>query len=482
MIDLRPVAFVIGLLVTAMGVMMLLPMALDWQRGDPNWRAFLAAAMVTGLAGATMAFASASGRGTGLTLRQGFVVTAGVWIVLPLAGAVPFVLGAPGAGLTDAYFEAVSGMTTTGTTVFAGLDALPRGTNLWRGMLNWLGGLGIVIVAMVFLPTMKVGGMQFFRSEGFDTLGKVLPRALDISVALIGIYLALTVACVVTYYSLGLPGFEAVVHALSTVSTGGFSSTDRSFAAFVGAPEVAATIFMIAASLPFIRYVQLARGSVTPLWHDAQVRAYLRWIALAVGAVTLHEVLASGAEPLPMLRQAAFNIVSSFSGAGFTSADLTLWQPFSFVILIVVGLIGGCTSSTACSIKVFRFLVLFEAIRVQIRRLHSPNAMLKPRYEDRTLEPDVIDSVIVFFTLFMASFGILTAALSMTGLDSTAAVTAAWTSIANVGPVFGTGVGASGSVGAFPWTAKWLMIGGMLVGRLEMLAFFVLFLPRFWRP
>jgi trk system potassium uptake protein TrkH len=481
MIDLRPVSYVIGLLLAGMGVLMALPMALDMADGNANWRAFLQAGLVTFTLGAAVALASSGGRGQGLTLHQSFLLTTGVWVALPAAGALPLMLGAPDAGLTDAYFEAMSGLTTTGTTVFTGLDALPRGTNLWRVMQNWLGGLGILIVAMIFLPVMKVGGMQFFRSEGFDTLGKILPRAFDISRALIQVYLGMTLACAVVYRLLGLPAYEAAVHALSTVSTGGFSSSDMSFAAFRGAPEVAASVFMILASLPFVRFVQLVQGQAAPLWRDVQVRAYLRWTAYAIAAVTAHEVLTKGAPVLPMLREATFNIVSTFSGTGFTSTDLTLWGPFSFVILMVVGLIGGCTASTSCSIKVFRFLVLFEAIRVQIRRLHSPNAINALRYEGRLLDADVVDSVILLFTLFMATFGVLTGALALAGLDTTAAVTAAWTSIANVGPAFGGGVGPTGAVDAFPLAAKWLMILGMLLGRLELLAVFVLLMPRFWR-
>jgi len=481
MIDPRPVAYIIGLLMVALGGLMALPLLLDLAWQNQNWRAFLTSGVITMVMGGALALASASGRGTGLDLRQSFLLTAAVWVVLPAAGALPLMLGAPYLGVTDAMFEAVSGMTTTGTTVIVGLDDLPRGTNLWRVMLQWLGGLGIVIVAMIFLPIMKVGGMQFFRSEGFDTLGKILPRALDISAALIQVYLVLTVACILCFYALGMPGFEAVIHALSAVSTGGFSSSDQSFASFPGATEYAAAVFMLLASMPFIRFVQVAQGAVQPLWRDAQVRAYLRWNAYAIAAVVAAELVLDGQPFWPTLREATFNITSTFSGTGFTSADLTLWSPFSFVVLMVVGLIGGCTSSTGCAIKVFRMLILFEAIRVQIRRLRHPSAILALRFEDRVVDDDVLSSVILFFTLFMATFGALVAGLSLTGLETKAIVTAAWTSIANVGPAFGPGVGPTGAVDGFPASAKWLMMLGMIVGRLELLAVFVLILPRFWR-
>lgn len=481
MIDLRPVAYVIGLLVVALGVFMMFPLALDLASGDPNWRAFFRAAVICLVAGGAMAVASSNGAGQTMTLQQIFLLTTGVWIAMPAFGALPLMMGAPYLSLEDALFESVSGMTTTGTTVIEGIDALPLGTNLWRGILQWLGGLGIVIVAMLFLPVMKVGGMQFFRSEGFDTLGKVLPRALDISSALIQIYVWLTVACAITYFALGMSGFEAVVHALTTVSTGGFSTSDKSFGLFQGPAEYAAVVFMLLGSLPFIRFIQLVQGSLRPLISDSQVRAYLRWNLYAVGLIVIYELETHQFRIEPLIRETLFNVVSTFSGTGFSSVDLSGWGPFPFVILIIVGLIGGCTSSTGCSVKVFRYLILFEAIKVQIRRLHNPSSVNPMRYDGRTVGMDVVDSVIVFFTLFILSFGLLAVGLGLTGLEFKTAVTAAWTSIANVGPVFGPEVGPTGAVYAFPESAKWLMMIGMLVGRLELLSVYVLFMRRFWR-
>lgn len=481
MMDMRPVGYVIGLLVATLGVTMMFPLMLDLMTDNGHWQAFLESALISVMAGGVLALACANGTGKGLTIQQSFMLTTGVWVTLPFFGALPFMLGEPGVGITDAYFEAMSGMTTTGSTVFVGLDDLPLGTNLWRGILQWLGGLGIVIVAMIFLPVMKVGGMQFFRSEGFDTLGKILPRALDISAALIQIYVGLTISCAVVYFALGMSGFEAVVHAFTTVSTGGFSTSDKSFGLFIGPNEYAAAFFMVAASLPFIRFVQLTQGSFGPIWRDVQVRAYLRWIAYAITAVLIYEVVDRGAPFWQTLRETTFNIITIFSGTGFTSVDLSSWGPFPFVVLIVVGLIGGCTSSTGCSIKVFRFLILFEAIRTQIRRLYSPSAVHSVHYDKRVVSEDILNSVIVFFTLFILSFGILAVLLSMTGLEAKTAVTAAWTAIANVGPAFGPEVGPTGAMNEFPAAAKWLMSMGMLVGRLELMSVYVLFTVRFWR-
>lgn len=481
MIDLRPVGYVIGLLLAALGAMMVFPLLLDLAAGDRNWMAFLEAAIVTALVGLLLTLACANGRGTGLTIRQSFVLTTVTWVALPGFGALPFIFGAPDASFTNAVFEAMSGMTTTGTTVFMGLDDLPPGVNLWRGILQWLGGLGIVIVAMIFLPVMKVGGMQFFRSEGFDTLGKILPRAFDISSALILIYIALTLACTVAYFALGMTGYDAVVHALTTVSTGGFSSSDASFGKYAGPLEYVSVLFMLLGSLPFIRFIQIMQGSFRPALRDVQIRAYLRWNLYAILAIVAYEVHDRGAPFWVTLRETAFNVVSTFSGTGYSSVDLSSWGPLPFVLLIMVGLIGGCTSSTGCSVKIFRYLVLFEAVKVQVRRLHSPSAMIEPRLEGRRIGQDVIDSVIVFFTLFILTFGLLSVALALTGLETRTAFSAAWTAVANIGPVFGPEVGPTGAVDGFPAVSRWIMIFGMLVGRLELLSVYVLFLARFWR-
>nr|WP_029371442.1 TrkH family potassium uptake protein [Paracoccus sp. TRP] len=481
MIDIRPVANIVGKVVVTLGAAMTLPMLVDWWHGDAHWMSFLGSSFLTMLAGGLVALSTRQSDKS-LAIQQVFLLTAMLWLVVPVAGALPFMLGEPQASFTDAYFEAMSGMTTTGTTVFPDLDSLPKGTNLWRAFLNWAGGLGIIVVAMIFLPVMKVGGMQFFRSEGFDTLGKILPRAFDIAREMTGVYIAMTACSMVVYILLGMKGFDALVFALSTCSTGGFSNYNSSFGPYIGAPEYAAAFFMIMASIPFIRMVQLIRGSAEPLWRDIQVRAYLRWTFYAVAVIVLYRLLWLEAKnPLDVIRETTFNVVSAFSGTGLSTTDVTQWGHFPFVILLVVGLIGGCTGSTSCSVKVFRYLVLFQAVKAQLRRMQSPHRVFPLLYDGRPLDEDVIDSVMSFFTLFILSFGLLIIGLALTGLHPRTALTAAWTAIANVGTVWGPEMTDNGGVTNFPTASKWLMIFGMYLGRLELISVLVLFLPRFWR-
>jgi len=479
--DLRPVAHIIGLMLVALGVMMLVPMAVAMAGEDRGWPIFLQSAALTVMSGLFLALSSANSLSTGLTLRQSFLLTTLTWIVVPAYGAIPFALGTGGERLVDALFEAMSGMTTTGTTILEGLDNRPPALLLWRSILQWLGGLGIVIVALVFLPVMKVGGMQYFRAEGFDTLGKILPRVRDISLMLIEIYLALTVAAAVAYVLAGMSAFDAINHALTTIATGGYSTRDTSFAEFSPAAQYVCIAFMWLAGLPFIRYIQLVNGEVRPLFQDVQIRAYFRWSLYAVAVIVSYRLITQGGDIETVIRESAFNLVSLFSGTGYGSADIESWGDFPLLIVIVAGFIGACTASTGCSIKVFRYLVLFEAIKAQLRELVHPNRVAPILLQGRRVEEGVITSVVVLFTAFVLGFGLLAVALSLTGLQMRTSITAAWTAIANIGPAFGPEVGPTGAVNYFPDTAKWLMMLGMLLGRLEMVAVLVLLLPRFWR-
>ncbi|WP_417601893.1 TrkH family potassium uptake protein [Pararhodobacter oceanensis] len=481
MIDFRPVAHIIGWLLVSLGALMIVPLAVDITAGSSDWKVFVQSAFVTMVAGGALILTTANSLGAALTLRQSFLLTTLTWTVLPLFGAVPLMLGLGHIGWTDAIFESMSGLTTTGSTILVGLDGLPPGLTLWRSMLQWLGGLGIVIVALIFFPVMKVGGMQHFRSEGFDTMGKVLPRAADISWMLVQIYAGLTVLCALSYLVGGMGAFDAINHALTTVSTGGFSTRDTSFGEFEGQIHWISAAFMWLAGLPFIRYVQMVNGSVTPLFRDIQVRAYFRWTLYAIALVSLYRAFHSEAAIEPIIREATFNVVSLFSGTGYGSADVGSWGDFPILVFIVGGFIGSCTASTGCSLKVFRFLVLFEAIRAQLRQLVSPNRVILLHLDGRRLDDDVVVSVVVMFSAFVLGFGILTIGLSLTGLEMRTAFTAAWTSICNIGPAFGAGVGPTGAMDAFPDSAKWLMTAAMLMGRLEMIAVLVILLPRFWR-
>jgi trk system potassium uptake protein TrkH len=481
MLDLRPVGYVIGLLVVILGGTMVFPLLLDLYDGKGEWPVFLESALFCLLVGGVLALTCANGVGRGLSIRQTFLLTTLVWVVLPIFGALPLMLGATELSFTDAFFEAMSGLTTTGSTVISGLDDLPRGLLLWRGILQWLGGIGIIVVAMVFLPELRVGGMQIFKSEAFDTMGKILPRAQEIAKQISVIYLVLTLVCALVYTVLGMGLFDAVVHAMTTMSTGGFSNYDASFGTFSGPAEYAAAIFMVVAALPFVRYVQMVNGKTLPLFQDSQVRAFMATILVLVAITAGVLVTIFPHHPEQAVREALFNIISIMSGTGYASVDYMAWGPFLIMIFFFIGLIGGCAGSTACSVKIFRYQLLFASIRVQVQRIRSPNGVFVPRYEGRPVTPDVLSSVISFFMFFVITLGIVAWALALTGLDFITAISGAATAVANIGPGLGDIIGPAGNFAPLNDTAKWILAIAMLIGRLELMAVYAILTVRFWR-
>ncbi|MGB0958810.1 MAG: TrkH family potassium uptake protein [Halocynthiibacter sp.] len=481
MIDLRPVGYVIGLLVVILGATMLVPMLIDILDGAEHWTVFLVSAILTTLLGGALALSCANGVDEGLNIQQTFLLTTSVWVALPLFGAIPFVIGETDARFVDAYFEAMSGLTTTGSTVFSGLDALPKGLLLWRGMLQWFGGIGIIVVAMVFLPELRIGGMQIFRSEGFDTFGKILPRATEISSRISGIYVLLTFTCAFAYIASGMRTFDALVHAMTTIATGGFANYDASFGAFTPAAEYVSVIFMMLAALPFVRYVQLIGGTARPLFGDSQVRAFFKTAVVLIVIMTLWHWLSAPLQGEEAFRKSLFNVVSILTGTGYASADYMYWGAFPIAMFFFIGLIGGCAGSTACSVKIFRYQLLFSAITAQIRKIHSPHGIFATRYNGRDVGEDVLSSVMSFFVLFVVTLGVLSLLLGLAGLDFITSVSGAAAALANIGPGLGPEIGPAGNFGGLRDLAKWILIAGMVIGRLELMAVYAIFTWRFWR-
>ncbi len=481
MIDLRPVAYVIGRILIVLAILMVAPAIIDWRGGDVNWAAFAQSAILTGTVGVTLSLATANGLGAALEVRQAYLLTAGIWFLVPAFGALPFWLGAPGLPPLLAYFEAVSGITTTGATVIVGLDNLPVGMNLWRGMLNWTGGLGIAFIAMIFLPIMRVGGMQFFRTEGFDTFGKALPRATDIARQLLLVYAGLTVAAIAVYSAIGMPPIGAVVHGFATIATGGFSPFDASFGAFQGAGEYAGAVFMFLGSLPYIRFVQAMNGQMQPLWRDSQIRAYARWLLTAVLIVAGWQVWTTGMGAEPAFREALFNLTSIMSSTGFFSGSFPSWGGVMLVVAFTLGVVGACSGSSAAGLSVFRVQMAMAVLRRQIRQITSPSAVDPVKYDGRTVEEDVINALIMFISGFIVILGVMTVAMTLTGVDIESALFAVWTTLGNVGYGFGPLVARTGTFIDFPQPALIIMTLAMILGRLGLIAILVLLLPRFWR-
>ena len=482
MVDLRPVGFVIGLIVAVLGSTMMIPFAVDLAYGDGNADAFGEAALISVLSGAALSLSCQNRAGRSLSVRQAFLLTVGIWFVVPWFGALPFVIGKPDVPFIDAYFEAVSGITTTGASVFVAIDDLPAGVSVWRAMLNWFGGLGIAFIAMIFLPVLRVGGMQFFRTEGFDTFGKVLPRATDIARQLFYVYAGLSILCFVTYALLGMPVFEAATHALATIATGGFSPRAASFEGYSSALEYAAALFMVLGSLPYIRYVQLVWDSSRPLRTDPQVRAYLSWVGASVLTVAMWRVATSDQEIEPAFRETLFNLISIMSSTGFGTGDFASWGAFALIVGMWLGVIGACSGSSAAGLSVFRVQIMLGALGSAIRRIHAPNRVAPVRYAGRTVDNDTMDAIVLYLGAYILCFGFFVIGIDLSGVDFVSSIFAAWTTIGNIGYSYGPMVTRTGTFVDFPDTAELMMIVAMIMGRLSLLSVLVLVLPQFWRP
>ena len=488
MIDPRPVFFIIGWLLVMLAGAMLLPAAVEFDRPESESTVFLIGAAITLFVGGLLVAVCRSARPSSqlhryLTLRQSFLMAVLSWVVLSAFAALPLLLLTDiELDVTDAMFEAVSGITTTGSTVLTGLDDMAPGILLWRALLQWLGGMGIIVTAIAVSPLLRVGGMQIFRIESSDRSEKVLPRAAQIAGHIGVIYLAMTVVLTGALYAAGLGIFDAVVHSMTTIATGGFSTMDGSVGEFRN-PTVEWIIIagMVAGSLPFVLYIQMLRGRGARLLSDSQVQAFLGILLVSVAVLTAAHAAVNSVDPLVALRQVAFNATSYMTGTGYVTADFSVWGGFAPAALFCLMFIGGCAGSTTCGIKVFRLQVLFVEARAQFGRLLHPHGVYVPHYAGKPIPPAVATSVTSFVFLFITAFAVITVALGIAGLDLETAVSGAATAIANVGPGLGETIGPMGNFSTLNDPAKWVLICGMLLGRLEVLSVLLLFTPHFWR-
>ncbi|MEM6667372.1 MAG: TrkH family potassium uptake protein, partial [Pseudomonadota bacterium] len=393
MMDFRPILQVVGLLVAALGVAMIVPAIVDFFLDSADWIVFASSSLVTLFTGIAF-WAASRGADPRLSVRQAFVLTIASWVALATFGALPLVWSELGLSFTDAFFESMSGLTTTGSTVIVGLDLAPPGLLLWRGILQWLGGLGIIVMAIAVMPMLQVGGMQLFKVEAFDTSEKILPRATQISGQMTLLYGILTLVCVFAYDLAGMRFLDAVVHGMTTIATGGFSTHDASIGFYENPTiEVIAIVFMIVGSLPFILYLKAMNGSFTALGTDSQVRVFLLTLAGFIVLAAGHHVLVNGETPGLAFRHALFNMTSTMTGTGYAATDTTLWGPFSIGVFFIAMFVGGCAGSTSCGIKIFRFQVLFENVQQHLKRVLYPSGIFPKRYNDKPLSDAVVAAV-----------------------------------------------------------------------------------------
>lgn len=479
MIDLRPIFYVLGIILTFFSGAMILPITADLIAGNNDWEVFTISMLVSSFIGVMMVLTN-RGREFNLNIRQTFLLTNLTWVVLSIFGAVPFLLSNLQLSLTDALFESISGITTTGSTILTGLDTLPAGILLWRSILQWMGGIGVIVMALSVLPFLKVGGMQLFLTESSEN-EKAMPRAAQMAGYTAIIYSIFTLACMLAYNMAGMTPFDALCHAMTTIATGGFSTSDSSLAYFEQTDiEFIAITFMIIGSLPFVLYLRALRGKIAPLFKDHQVHVFLFILISAIGFMTLYLNNTGTVSLFEAFRLSAFNLVSITTGTGYATADFYQWGILPVMIFFFLMFMGGCAGSTTCGIKVFRFQVLFNVARAQLRSLTYPNGVFTPYYNGRPIPTDVPMAVTSFFYVFVLSYALIAILLAATGVDFITALSGAATAISNVGPGLGSTIGPNGTFQPLPDPAKWVLCFGMFLGRLEIFTVFVLLSRKFW--
>jgi trk system potassium uptake protein TrkH len=481
MFDLRPVAFVIGILLAMLAGTMLVPASLGLFVEAADWRIFALSGGLTAFVGIGIVLAARAPR-LSFNQRQALLLTTLSWVAIAGFGALPFHVAPLGLGYAGAYFEAMSGLTTTGSTVIIGLDRMDPGLLLWRSMLHFIGGIGIIVLAVAILPLLRVGGMQLFRLESSDKSDKVLPRATQIATGIAIVYALLTLVCAIVFWAGGMSGFDAVNHAMATLATGGFSTSDASFGKFDSAfLDAACTVFMLCGGLALTLFLRAYQGDVGALWRDSQLRTYLGVFACFTLAIAAWLVVAEGRPAAFALRHAAFTVASVLTTTGYASTDWNLWGPFPLVLIFLLTFVGGCSGSTSGGIKIFRFQVLFQIGRAQMRHTTLPSGIFLAKYNRKPITDAIAQSVLAFVALYAFTWALVAAGLALCGLDLVTALTGAATALGNVGPGLGDIIGPVGNFAPLPDSAKWILSVAMLLGRLELIAVLVLFSRAFWR-
>ena len=476
----KTVFFIIGILLVILGIFMLVPYGVQLIYNE-NSNSFLSSSIITAFIGILTILASLK-KEKQLNLQQAFLFSTLAWISIAIFGGIPFVLSNLKLSLSEAFFESMSGITTTGSTVILDLDSSPKSILIWRAIMQWLGGIGIIVMATTVLPLLKVGGMQLFKLDASGT-EKILPKTVEISVLIITIYTTLTFACAFVYWIQGMSIFDSIAHSFTTLATGGFSTHNESIGYFKNPGiEFTATIFIILGSIPFISYLKFIKGNKRVFFQDVQIKGFVYLLIISILIMFLYLFVNNNEYSfLDNLRISSFNVISILSGTGYVTDDFGLWGEFPLIFFLFLMFVGGCAGSTTCGIKVFRLQVLFLFLKNQIKKIIYPNSIFALNYNNQKVEDSFVNSVIVFIFSYLFIFLIIAILLSITGLDFLSAISGAATSISNVGPGLGEMIGPNGNFSQVSDVSKWILSFGMLLGRLEIFAVLVLFLPSFWR-
>jgi len=479
--DFRPIFNILGLLLCIESIALLIPMVFDLINHNQDWKQFFFISCLTFLIGLVL-YVGFKKENIKINLRQAFLLTIVSWFLIAFFGSLPFVYTSSSLNFTDSFFEAVSGITTTGSTVITNLDVLSEGILVWRSLLQWFGGIGIIVLAVAILPTLQIGGMQLLHMEHDDPYEKTLPKINKFIIEIVSLYLSLTILCFFFYYIFGMSAFDSLIHCMSTISTGGFSNHSLSFGYFKShSLENVSIVFMILGSLPFVIFIQFIHGQRISIFRDDQIKLFLSLLIIIILITSIWLVNYLKIDFLQSIRLAAFNIISILTGTGYTSSNYNNWGGFGLVIILMIMFIGGCAGSTTGGIKIFRFQILFRGVRLQIKKLTKPHAVFLMKFNNKTVTENTYTSIISFFFIYVLLFIFTSISLSLFGLDFLTALSASASAISNVGPGIGEIIGPNGNYASINNISKWILAFTMLVGRLEIFTILVLFSKNFWK-
>ncbi len=478
MSNYKTVFLTLGILQIILGIFMLIPVIVQFIYNEID-SSFLGASIVTIIFG-SLFFLSNLDHDKKLNLQQAFLLTALSWLSIAIFGSLPFVFSSIEFSFTNAFFESMSGITTTGSTIISNLESMPKSILLWRAILQWLGGIGIIVMAITLMPIMNVGGMQLFKISNNDSSEKILPKSKEIALRLIYIYSGLTTLCAISYKVLGMSVFDSLTHSMTTIATGGFSNYNESIGFFNSySIEISAMFFIILGSLPFIAYIKFLSGNKKIFFSDIQIKTFFKIIFVSIVVLSIYLII-DNSNQVNVL-SVIFNVISILTGTGYVNAQFDSWGGFPLILFLGLMFIGGCAGSTTCGIKIFRIQILYSFISNQLKKIIYPKGIFVLKYNKNPVDNKFIASIISFIYMYLVIFFIISALLSLTGLDFITSISGAATSISNVGPGLGSIIGPNGNFSSLPDISKWILSLGMILGRLELFAILVLFLPSFWK-
>ncbi len=480
MSNYKTVFFILGILQIILGLSMLIPILTQIIYSEID-SSFIAASIISIVFG-ILFFLTNLNHDKRLNLQQAFLLTALSWLSIAIFGSLPFIFSNLELSITDSFFESMSGITTTGSTIIPNLEIAQKSILLWRAMLQWLGGIGIIVMAITLMPIMNVGGMQLFKISSSDSSEKLLPKSKEIALRLIYVYLALTILCALTYKIFGMNIFDSITHSMTTIATGGFSNYNESIGFFDSLSiEISSMIFIILGSLPFIAYIKFLSGNKSIFFSDIQIKSFIKIIIFSVLLLSIYMFFQVDNLSQINLRPIFFNVISILTGTGYVTGEFDVWGNFPLIFFLILMFIGGCAGSTTCGIKIFRIQILYIFVINQLKKIIYPKGIFLIKYDKNTIDDKFMASIISFIFLYLVIFFFITAFLSLSGLDFVTSISGAATSISNVGPGLGSVIGPSGNFANLPELSKWILSLGMILGRLELFAILVLFLPSFWR-